>query len=140
MYTRRNVVRIARTVFVWLATAYLVMVFVRAGVAKFSDGSGWARAFAAWGFPVWFRVLVGGCEVLGAALLLYPRTAAYGAAMLALVMLGAMGTHVWDGHPSQVTSEVLPLAVSLLVLALRRRQAHGVTPRARPLAPSADAA
>jgi hypothetical protein len=36
--------------------------------------------------------------------------------MIALVMLGAMGTHVYWGHPGQVTSELFPLVLSLIVL------------------------
>ena len=37
------------------------------------------------------------------------------------VMLGAMGTHVWWGHPGQVTSEVLPLTLATIVALGRRR-------------------
>jgi hypothetical protein len=43
--------------------------------SKFDDTSGWARAFTAWHFPVWFRVLVGVWEVSAAILLLVPRGA-----------------------------------------------------------------
>jgi len=98
----------------WVPTLFLVYVFVPQGLSKFSDTSGWARAFQAWHFPVWFRVLVGIAELAAAALLLLPRTAPVGAAIIAVVMLGGMGTHVYWGHPGQVTSEVLPLTLSLL--------------------------
>ena len=111
----------------WVPTLFLVYVFARQGLSKFDDTSGWSRAFAAWHFPVWFRVLVGAWEVAAAILLLVPPVAPIGAAMIAAVMLGAMGTHVYWGHPGQVTSEVLPLVLSLVVLAgrlwLRRRAA-----------------
>lgn len=100
----------------WVPTLFLAYVFARQGVAKFSDESGWARAFATWHFPVWFRILIGVCETGAAFLLLTRRTAPAGAAMIALVMLGAMGTHVYWHHPEQVTSEVLPLILSLIVL------------------------
>jgi putative oxidoreductase len=106
----------------WVPTLFLVYVFVPQGLSKFSDTSGWARAFRVWHFPVWFRVLVGIAEVAAAALLLVPRTAPVGAGIIAVVMLGGMGTHVYWGHPGQVTSEVLPLALSLLVLFFRLRQ------------------
>jgi uncharacterized membrane protein YphA (DoxX/SURF4 family) len=100
----------------WVPTLFLVYVFGRQGVAKFSDTSGWARAFSVWHFPVWFRVLVGVCETTAAALLLTRRTASVGATIIAVVMLGAMATHVYWGQPRQVTSEVLPLLLSLIVL------------------------
>jgi uncharacterized membrane protein YphA (DoxX/SURF4 family) len=93
-----------------------VYVFARQGAAKFSDTSGWARAFAAWHFPVWFRILVGVCEITAAVLLLIRRTASIGAALIALVMLGGMATHIYRGHPGQVTNEVLPLMLSLIVI------------------------
>ena len=99
----------------WLPTAYLMWVFVQQGSAKFSDTSGWAKAFAVWHFPVWFRVLIGCMEITGAILLVTRRTAPLGAAMIAVVMLGAMGTHISRGHPGQVTSEVVPLTMALIV-------------------------
>lgn len=103
----------------WVPTLFLVYVFARQGSAKFSDSSGWARAFAAWHFPVWFRMLIGGCEMAAALLLLTRPTAPVGAAVVALVMLGGMGTHIYWGQPRQVTSEVFPLVLSLIVLAGR---------------------
>ena len=125
MSTRRSAAHVAATALLWLATAYLVMVFVRAGAAKFSDTSGWAHAFAAWRFPRWFRMLVGAAELSGAALVLLPPLAPVGATVLAAVMLGAMGTHVWHGRPGQVTNEIVPLAMALVVLAIRRRRRRG---------------
>ena len=106
----------------WVPTLFLVVVFARQGAAKFSDESGWARAFAVWHFPVWFRVLIGTCEIAAAILLLTRRTASVGAALIALVMLGGMGTHIYWHDPAQVKSEVLPLVLSLIVL--RGRWSH----------------
>ena len=108
----------------WIVALFLVYVFAQQGPAKFSDSSGWSRAFALWHYPVWFRVLIGVWETTAAILLLTRRTASIGAAMIALVMLGGMGTHVYWGHPRQITSEVLPLALSLIVL--RGRWSHFV--------------
>jgi uncharacterized membrane protein YphA (DoxX/SURF4 family) len=97
-------------------------VFVRQGAAKFSDTSGWARAFRVWHFPVWFRVLIGILEITASLLLLTRRTAFAGALIIIVVMLGAMGTHVYWGRPAQVTSEILPLTLATIV-ALGRRKA-----------------
>jgi putative oxidoreductase len=104
----------------WLPAAFLVWVFAQQGIAKFSDTSGWARAFAAWHYPVWFRILIGCIEVGAAMLLLTRRTAPIGAAAIIAVMLGAMGTHIARGHPGQVTSEIVPLTLALVVLIGRR--------------------
>jgi uncharacterized membrane protein YphA (DoxX/SURF4 family) len=109
----------------WVPTLFLVWVFAHQGPAKFQSTSGWARAFDVWHFPVWFRVFIGAWETAAAVVLLIPRTAPIGAAMIAVVMLGGMGTHVYWGHPAQVTSEVLPLVLSLLVLFGRLRLRRG---------------
>jgi len=105
----------------WLPTLFLVYVFASQGLSKFSNSSGWAQAFALWHYPVWFRILIGVLETAAAALLLTRRTAPIGAALIALVMLGAMGTHIYWGRPQQVTSEVVPLVLSIVVLRGRWR-------------------
>jgi hypothetical protein len=71
---------------------------------------------------VWFRILIGVLETSAALLLLWKRTAFAGAVIIMVVMLGAMGTHVYWGRPAQVTSEVLPLVLSTIV-AMGRRNA-----------------
>lgn len=107
----------------WLVSLFLTTVFVNAGWPKFSAESGWGRAFANWGFPNWFRVLVGVIEVAGGLLLLVPRTAIYAAAALAVIMLGAMGTHIIaDNNPAAIYHEAVPLALLGLVVYLRTRR------------------
>ena len=119
MTTRERVISLATTGLVWLATAYLAIIFARAGIQKFSSNSGWAHAFEVWGFPVWFRILVGILELAGAALVLIPRTAAYGAATIIVVMLGAVGTHVVH---AEGIHEVVPLIMATIVLLGRWRR------------------
>ncbi len=113
--------QIAIEVVLWVFALFLAWVFIRQGVAKFSDTSGWAQAFRFWQFPVWFRVLIGVAETMAALLLLWKRTALAGAIIIIVVMLGAMGTHVYWGRPDQVTSEVLPLLLATLVALGRRK-------------------
>src|SRR5262245_16121810 len=100
----------------WLPTLFLVYVFASQGPSKFSDSSGWARAFAAWHYPIWFRILIGVMETSAAVLLLTRRTAPIGAALIGIAMLGGMGTHVYRGNREQVTSEVMPLVLALVVM------------------------
>lgn len=105
----------------WVFALFLAWVFIRQGYAKFSDSSGWARAFRTWHFPVWFRVLIGIAETAASVLLLMPKTAMAGALIIVVVMLGAMATHVYWGHASQVTSEILPLLLATMVAIGRRK-------------------
>lgn len=110
------------TILIWLLSAFLTLVFINAGWSKFSEASHWTKAFAGWGFPVWFRHFVGVIEVVGGALLLIPGTAIYAAGALCIIMLGAMGTHIVHGDPAGVIREVVPLVLLSLVLYLRRRR------------------
>jgi uncharacterized membrane protein YphA (DoxX/SURF4 family) len=122
MILKNRAARIGLEVVLWALALLLVSVFVRAGLAKFDADSGWSRAFAHWGYPVWFRVTIGVLELTAAALLLWHRTAAYGAIVIIVVMLGGMGTHVFVEHrPARVTSELGQLVFSSLVLMGRWR-------------------
>jgi uncharacterized membrane protein YphA (DoxX/SURF4 family) len=125
----RRAARIAAELLLWALSLLLIWVFTRAGLAKFDDGSGWARTFTMWGYPVWFRMVIGGLELSAAALLLWPRTAAYGAMFIIVIMLGGMGTHVFIEHrPARVTSELGQLVFSSIVLAGRWRRRVPISP------------
>ena len=113
--------RIALDIVLWVFALFLAWVFARQGISKFSDDSGWARAFRLWHFPDWFRVCIGAAETLAAALLLTRRTAFAGAVIIIAVMLGGMATHIYWGQPGQVRSEVLPLVLATLVAIGRRK-------------------
>lgn len=45
------------------------------------------------GHPSWFRFLVGTGELVGAALLLFPRWRFHGAGLLLVILIGAVVTH-----------------------------------------------
>jgi uncharacterized membrane protein YphA (DoxX/SURF4 family) len=120
MTQKNRILTIGLEVLLWVLSVMLILVFVRAGWAKFDPGSGWSRAFAFWGYPVWFRLTIGVLELGAAALLLWPRTAAYGAALIVVIMLGGMGTHVFVEHrPARATSELAQLVFASGVLAGR---------------------
>lgn len=124
-------VKVAKIVGTWLPAILLILVFVPQGLAKFSDTSGWAAAFRQWGYPDWFRMLIGALELSAALLLLLGRTAAFGALIIIVVMLGAWATHlIFDGG-RHMTSEVVPLVLATSVLIVRRRQVTNAIARLR---------
>jgi putative oxidoreductase len=106
----------------WIPALLLVLIFTPAALAKFSDDSGWAAAFRHWGYPDWFRVLVGVVELLAVVCLLWGRTAILGALLVCAVMLGGMGTHAVFDHGRHMTSEIVPLVLAGVILLTRRRQ------------------
>lgn len=60
------------------------------------------QAFGAIGLGQWFRYATGAIEVVSAVLLLTPSAASYGAAALAVTMVGAIVTHLFiiGGSPA----------------------------------------
>jgi len=121
---RATLVRTAKMIGIWIPAILLVLIFAPQGWSKFSDASGWAAAFRHWGYPDWFRITIGVVEIAGALMLLWGRTAVVGAALLASVMLGGMGTHLVKEGGRHMTSEVVPLTLSTIVLVMRLRSAR----------------
>jgi putative oxidoreductase len=68
-----------KTAGVWIASGLLTVLFLATGIPKLMGAQEWLRHFAAWGYPDWFRLVVGTVEVLSAVLLLIPKLAALGA-------------------------------------------------------------
>ena len=90
--------RRARLLGAWLLGVYFAQMYVEMGWVKFDPAGFWTAAFARWGYPPWFRILIGVAEVAGGACLVVPWLASYGAVALVLVMLGAWGTRAHDGR------------------------------------------
>ena len=128
---KAQAVRVVKTIGMWIPAILLVLVFARQGWAKFDNASGWAVAFRQWGYPDWFRVTIGIMELTAVVLLLLGRTAAFGAILIILVMLGAEATHLIFDHGQHMTSEVVPLVLATIVLVVRRRQVSNFVARVR---------
>lgn len=93
---------------VWIATALLTVAFLLSGGTKLAGSQMHVDNFLRWGYPDWFRLVVGTIEVVSAVLLLLPRAAPYAAAALVVVMIGAVGTHI--------VADEMPMAVAPAVL------------------------
>jgi uncharacterized membrane protein YphA (DoxX/SURF4 family) len=95
---KATLIKPVKTIGMWIPAILLILVFARQGWAKFDDASGWAIAFRHWGYPDWFRVAIGVIELSAVVLLALGRTAAFGALLIIVVMLGAWATHlIFDG-------------------------------------------
>jgi uncharacterized membrane protein YphA (DoxX/SURF4 family) len=90
--------RRARWLGAWLLGLYFARMYLEMGWVKFDPAGFWSAAFARWGYPPWFRILIGGLEVAGGVCLVVPWLASYGAVVLVVVMLGAWGTRAHDGR------------------------------------------
>ena len=117
--TRRTWQRRALTGLCWL----LAISFIAGAVAKFAPGGPYAEKFAEWGYPSWFRFVVGSGELVGAVLLLVPRRRFLGAALLGVILVGAIVTHIVNQDPlsEAVMAPTCLALVSIVALASRDR-------------------
>jgi putative oxidoreductase len=115
--TKTRVVKVAA---LWLVTLFLALVCLRSGWLKVAGSAFWVRDFQRWGYPDWFRPVVGVAELASTALLLVPPLAAYGAALFAAVMVGAIFTHATHNEFSRLPFNLTLLCLSLVVLVARR--------------------
>jgi putative oxidoreductase len=77
----------------WALRAGVGLVFSVFALEKLV-GSSWVSLFGAIGLGQWFRYFTGSVQLAGSILLLFPRTARLGAALIASTMIGAMGFHL----------------------------------------------
>lgn len=114
--------KVLKQVVMWVLTLMLCAMFLNAGIRKLFENGGWSWAFRNWGFSTEFRILIGIVEAAAAVLLLIPRTAAYGAMTIILVMMGAISTiGVTSGRWQHAIPATVSLVVAGIVLALRWR-------------------
>ena len=111
----------------WVLCVLLALPFLGSGGAKLAGTPLMVAIFKKIGFGQWFRLLTGSLEMLGAAGLFFPRYRQLSAAVLALVMLGAIGFHLTmlGGNP---TGPIVLFALSVLVVWLSRDRAQPKTP------------
>ena len=113
-------IRILKEILLWLITLFLALICLRSGWLKVTGNIFWVRDFHRWGYPDWFRLVVGIAELISMLLLLVPRLASYGASLFAVVMLGAIFTHATHNETSRLPFNLLLLTLSLVILFARR--------------------
>ena len=112
--------RVVKEVALWIITLFLALVCLRSGWLKVTGNIFWVRDFHRWGYPDWFRMVVGITELTSLALLLLPRFAGYGAGLFATVMLGAIFTHYAHNETGRLPFNLLLLILSLVIVFARR--------------------
>jgi uncharacterized membrane protein YphA (DoxX/SURF4 family) len=104
----------------WTVTLLELAAMGLAGLAKFLSPDVWTGMFEGWGYPAWFTFVVGAGEIGGAILLAAPRLATYAAGLLAVIMVGALGTVVVHDSPLGVTAPIAHLVALAIIGAARR--------------------
>ena len=93
----------------WGLQLLLAATFMMAGATALSGAPMQVSTFEEIGLGQWFRYFTGGLEVYCAVLILIPRAAALGAALLAATMVGAIVTHLFITGGSAVPALALLL-------------------------------
>ena len=129
--SRQTAIRVFKGLALWLPTVLMALLFIMQGIMKLAPNSPWSEMFVDWGYPSGSHVVIGVIELVAAIALLVPRAAAYAAVTLALVMLGAAGTHLLHSEWPNV-GFTLVLSVIFAVLARVRMARRWKTGRIAP--------
>jgi uncharacterized membrane protein YphA (DoxX/SURF4 family) len=106
----------------WVPRLGVAALFLGVGASKFPADGMWVRLFDQIGAGQWFRVFTGAVQVAGALLLLVPRLAWLGAAILACTMVGAIVAQLFLLHGGLLA---ISPAVLLVITAAIGAQARG---------------
>jgi putative oxidoreductase len=101
----------------------LVALFLAAAGMKLAAVPFEAESFARFGYAPWFMTLVGLVQLAGAVLLVRRGTVFLGAGLLALVMVGAVASHLRAGDPLPIMLPAIVTLAALVALAWSRRAA-----------------
>jgi putative oxidoreductase len=113
-----------KTIAVWVLSALCALMFVALGGMSLVNYNGQAtEGFAHFGYPDWFRVLVAVLYLAAGLLLLLPRFAWIGSATLAVIMIGAVVSHlkVEEYFPQPIPGAVLFVILALITYVRRPR-------------------
>ncbi|SLN71722.1 hypothetical protein ROJ8625_03742 [Roseivivax jejudonensis] len=105
----------------WGLQALLALAFLAAGGQKLASTEAMVQMFDQIGQGQWLRWITGGLEVVAAVLVAIPATAFIGAATIAVIMFGAIFTHLFLIGGTAVPALVL-LILAGAVLWLKRPQ------------------
>src|SRR5262245_2886095 len=114
--------RLVGIIGLWALQVLLAALFVVVGIAKFADPS-WARKFAGWGYPSGFYMVIGALEAIGGVCLFVPRIATYAAALLGVIMIGALATHLLHNEMQRLVAPLIFLFVRAVIGMARLRAA-----------------
>ncbi|MEU3270974.1 DoxX family protein [Saccharomonospora sp. NPDC006951] len=118
MTTRTWTTRLGTAAYVIVAMAFLVGAVTKYLPGETFFGPPYSVKFAEWGYPSWFRFVVGTIELICAALLVIPdrRTRFAGSATLVLLLTGAVTTHIVNQDPlSQSTAAPVNLVIVAVI-------------------------
>jgi uncharacterized membrane protein YphA (DoxX/SURF4 family) len=107
-------------VLLWCVQALLALEFAAVSLAKLAGMAEMVALFDAIGAGQWLRYVTGVLELAGAVLIVVPRTRGLGAALLAAIMVGAVGVHLFVLRVPPGAPAVLLLLAGFVVWGRRK--------------------
>ena len=111
--------------YVWLLSLLVALVFLGAGIAKLTGGDEVAAAFQRFGLPPGLATFIGLSEIAGAVGLFLPRLAPAAASGLAIIMIGAVSSHLRVDPAGKAVPALIVLLLCLTLAWLRRGEIAG---------------
>jgi uncharacterized membrane protein YphA (DoxX/SURF4 family) len=105
----------------WVLQIILGLAFIAAGCAKLAGVQQFVDLFDKIGFGQWFLYFTALCEIVGGALLFWPKTVLPAVALLCCVMVGAGISHLTVTHDNPADAVVMFALLATLAW-LRRPQ------------------
>ncbi len=115
-----------KTGLLWALQIGSAAMFLLAGSLKLGGAQQMVDVFGVIGIGQWFRYFTGAIEVVSAAALLIPSTARFGAAVLAMTMVGAIVTHLFVIGGSPAIPILLLASTATIAWARRKGAVSGV--------------
>lgn len=104
----------AANIALWVVQILLALAFIAAASGKLLGNPGMVGLYETIGIGQWFRFVTGLLELAGAILIVIPRTKFVGAALLAMIMVGAVLTHLFILHSAPTAPAVLLLLAGIV--------------------------
>lgn len=108
-----------KNIILWVLQILLGVFYVAQAVPKLMGNEEVIANFKRWGLPGSFHLVIGGLELFGGLLLFYPKTAAYSAIGLIVLMVGATFTHILNNEGAMVLMPVIPMLLLAVVAYFR---------------------
>lgn len=103
-----------RTTMSWVVRIILAIAFIGAGIFKLSGHPAAIEEFDQVRLGQWFRYFTAATEILGAVLLLWPRTVFYGAVLMGAVCVGAFVAQLTALHGDIIHTIVLAVIFAII--------------------------
>src|SRR5882672_4149588 len=97
----------AANIALWVVQILLALAFAGAASGKLLGKPEMVGLYEVIGIGQWFRYVTGLLELTGAILIVVPRTKFFGTALLSMVMVGAVLTHLFILHSAPTAAAVL---------------------------------